>query len=105
MKATHVTIQWREGLHTRPAARLVRLAQRFQSRLRLKVGEHVADARSIFQVLLLSASIGTTMIVEADGADENEAVQAVTELLNGGDSDSGADPVQTGFPVDVGNNG
>lgn len=104
MKATHVTIRWREGLHTRPAARLVRLAQRFKSKLRLKAGEHVADARSIFQVLLLSASIGTTMIIEADGDDETEAVQAMTELLNGDNTDSGPDTVQTDFSADLINN-
>lgn len=84
----------------RPAARLVRLAKRFKSKLMLKAGEHVADARSIFQVLLLSASIGSTMIIEADGADENEALKAVAELISHGDADPVPDHAPTDLPVD-----
>lgn len=100
MKATHVTLRWRAGLHIRPATRLVRLAQRFKSRLFLKAGEHVADARSIFQILLLSASIGTTMIIEADGSDENEAVQAMTEFFTAGDVDFTPDVTPVEYVAD-----
>ena len=81
MITTNVVVRWREGLHLRRAARLVQLARRFESSVRLKVGERVADARSIINVLMLSASLGTNLIVEIEGNDEVEAVQAVESLF------------------------
>lgn len=76
-----LVVRWREGLHLRPAARLVSLAKKFSSTIRLHAGERAADARSIMQVLLLSASLGTPMLIEVDGQDETEAVRAVTEFF------------------------
>lgn len=81
MISTNLIVRWREGLHLRPAASLVGLARKYSSSIRLRAGERVADARSIMQVLLLSASLGTAMLVEADGLDEAEALQAVAELF------------------------
>lgn len=76
-----LVVRWREGLHLRPAARLVGLAKRFTSTIRIHAGERAADARSIMQVLLLSASLGTPMLIEADGQDEADAVKALTEFF------------------------
>ncbi len=81
MKMIQLVVAWRHGLHLRPASRLVARAREFQSAVRLRVGERVADARSIFQILLLSASLGTTMIIEADGTDEQEALNAVSAVF------------------------
>lgn len=44
-------------------------------------GGQGADARSIFQILLLSASLGTLMTIEADGADEQEALNAMSAVF------------------------
>lgn len=63
------------------AARLVRLAQRFRSSIRLRLGTRIADARSILNLMLLSATLGTALDIEAAGADEHEAVQAVEEFF------------------------
>lgn len=87
-----LVVQWREGLHLRPAARLVSLARRFSSNVRIHAGERAADARSIMQVLLLSASLGTAMLVEADGQDEAEAIQAVTAFFDEADAGSPEPP-------------
>lgn len=84
-----LVVRWREGLHLRPAAKLVGLAKRFTSTIRIHAGERAADARSIMQVLLLSASLGTPMLVEADGQDEADAVKALTEFFADADA---ADP-------------
>jgi phosphocarrier protein HPr len=77
MKATQLTVRWERGLHLRAAARLVRVAQQFHSRIFLRLGAQVADARSIMSVMILAASLGTVLEVEASGEDEQEAVQAV----------------------------
>jgi len=63
------------------AARLVRLAQQFRSSIRLRLGTRMADARSILSLLLLSATLGTSLDIEAAGNDEHEAVQAVEEFF------------------------
>jgi len=88
---TKLVVSWREGLHLRPAARLVNLAKKFSSSIRIHVGERAADARSIMQLLLLSASLGTAMLIEVDGQDETEAASAVTEFFgNSETTDSGS---------------
>ena len=81
MKMTQLVVAWCHGLHLRPASRLVARARQFQSAVRLGVGGRVADARSIIQILLLSASLGTIMVIEADGADEQEALTAVAAVF------------------------
>ena len=81
MKTTHVTVQWPHGLHARPAAKLVGLARRFRSRIRLRLGTRLADARSILHIIVLSAGLGMALVIEADGVDEQEAIQAVEEFF------------------------
>ena len=81
MKRSQVSIPWREGLHARPATRLVRRALGFRSSIRLKVGQRMADARSIFAVLLLCASFGSVVEVEVSGTDEDQALAAITSVF------------------------
>jgi phosphoenolpyruvate---glycerone phosphotransferase subunit DhaM len=69
-----------EGLHARPAAELVKLAGRFESRVTV----NGADARSLLAVLALGLRHGDAVTVEADGPDGPAAVEAVRELLGGG---------------------
>jgi phosphocarrier protein HPr len=84
MKATRITVKWEEGLHMRAAARLVQLARRFNSRILLRLGAGVADARSIMSIMILAASLGSPLIVEASGEDEHEAIQAVEVFFDSG---------------------
>lgn len=89
MISSRFVILWREGLHLRAAASLVRLAGAFQSTIRLRADDRFADAVNIMQLMLLSASQGTTLTVEADGPDEAEAIRAVSEFFaDGGVSDA-----------------
>lgn len=74
------------GLHARAAAQLVRLAGTFSCRIKLKRTDNnvVADAKSILSVLTLAAARGTKLVIEADGADEREALETVAELFTNG---------------------
>lgn len=74
------------GLHARAAAQVVRLAERFKSDQRLiRQDENIsANARSILSILTLAASSGVTLILEAEGEDEQEAFDAMRELFEGG---------------------
>lgn len=82
MKSSEVKIPWAEGLHARPASRLVRIANSFSSTIQLKCGQKIANGRSILGVLLLAASLGATIQIEASGADEEAALDAVCRIFD-----------------------
>lgn len=74
----------RLGLHARAAANLVRVAERFRSKLTLRrpEGGPEADAKSILDILTLAASYGTRLKLVAIGDDENEALEAIVGLFS-----------------------
>ena len=71
------------GLHARPAAEFVRAAAGFSSTIRVTLGDHEADAKSLLEVLQLQACSGATIVVSAEGADADAAIAALTEVLLG----------------------
>lgn len=77
-----VKILNRTGLHARPAALLAKLANQFQSDIRI-VGDHAADAKSILDLLSLGAGAGTELQVSASGSDEQAAIEAIQTLFAG----------------------
>ncbi len=82
MKLTQVRIPWEKGLHLRPASQLVRLAKASKSVICLRVGEKVADARSILAILLLCAVAGMVVDVEITGEDEDAVLTSVTSVFS-----------------------
>jgi phosphocarrier protein HPr len=72
----------RLGLHARAASKLVNLAKRYQSDVRLTHGSASADGKSIMNVMLLAAPVGSTVELTVTGADEAEAFAAVRDLIN-----------------------
>ena len=84
MQQRSLSIPNKLGLHARAAAQLVRLAATFDSTVHLARAEtphKPADAKSIFNVLLLAAAQGTPLVISADGADEEAALNALCELI------------------------
>lgn len=81
MKTTKVLVPWQEGLHARPAARLVRRIRHLHSRILLRTGQRVADGRSILSVLMLCATLNTAIDIEASGEDEETAIRVVESLF------------------------
>jgi phosphoenolpyruvate-protein phosphotransferase (PTS system enzyme I) len=79
----NVRVTGRLGLHARAAARLVRIANQFQSKLTLQRvdGDVQADAKSILSILMLAASRGTELRLISSGADEKVAVDAIADLF------------------------
>jgi len=72
----------RLGLHARAAAKLVHTAGRFACEVRLvKDGEEV-DAKSILGLMALGAAQGSAISIVCDGTDEDEAIGAISELIN-----------------------
>ena len=69
------------GLHVRAAAMVVRTMTPFSSKVSIRAGASVADARSVLDLLTLSASKGTRIVVEAEGDDADEAVAMLGDLI------------------------
>jgi len=82
----------------RAAAELVRVTQRFSSQVCLQLGSQIADARSVLNLMLLSASLGTALDIEASGADEHEAIQAIHDFFHNPGFDEGASPMPGAWP-------
>jgi len=86
MKTTVVIVPWKEGIHLRRAGSLARLVGRFRSSILCRLGEKVADGRSVIGILILCASLGATLEIEASGPDEREAIQAVDAFFSSSDN-------------------
>lgn len=69
------------GLHARPAAEFVRLAERFKSKVRLAKDGIWVNGKSILAILSLAAEKGSVVILEVSGADEEEAFRVLKEKL------------------------
>jgi phosphocarrier protein len=77
-----VQVRWEHGLHLLPASKLARLARRFRSSIRVICGKQSADAASIISLLILSATMGTELMIETQGDDERDAASAVEALFS-----------------------
>ena len=78
------TIVNQEGLHARPAARIVRLASTFESEIELAKDGLEVNGKSIMGVMMLAAECGSSITIRAKGADAEQAVQALAELVESG---------------------
>jgi len=78
------TIRNKLGLHARPSAQVTQTAGRFQSEVFLSRDGRRVNAKSIMGVMMLAAGPGSRLTVEASGIDEEQAVQALAELIDGG---------------------
>ena len=81
MQKRQVHVAHRLGLHARLAAQIVHLASTFSSNVSLAFKGRKADARNVLAVMLLAASVGSTISIEVSGPDEAEALEALTGLI------------------------
>jgi phosphocarrier protein HPr len=81
MISRKATIINRLGLHARAATRLVNCTSEFTAEIFVKKGAREVNGKSIMGVLMLAAATGTELIIEADGTDENQALDAIAELI------------------------
>jgi phosphocarrier protein len=71
------------GLHARASAKLTQVAGRFKSNVWISRNGRRVNAKSIMGVMMLAAAKGSTLVVETDGPDEEQAMKAVTRLISG----------------------
>jgi len=79
-----VTIPNSRGLHARAAAKLVTLAERYSACLRVSRGGQTVPACSIMGLMMLGAGQGSEIMLEADGWDAKEALEAIAGLVEAG---------------------
>jgi phosphocarrier protein HPr len=82
MQTATVTIINKLGLHARAATVLSSTAGRFNSSLKVGVKDKMVNAKSVMSLMLLAASQGSKLQLEADGYDEKEAIQGIVELID-----------------------
>jgi phosphocarrier protein len=75
------TIVNQEGLHARPAARIVRLASGFASDIELAKDGLEVNGKSIMGVMMLAAECGSSIVIRARGPDGEQAVAALADLV------------------------
>jgi phosphocarrier protein len=84
MTSETVTVVNQLGMHARAAAKFVHLASKYQARVRVASDRREMDGKSIMGILLLAAARGTVITISAEGADERDAVTALTALVRSG---------------------
>ncbi|HEY7759998.1 MAG TPA: HPr family phosphocarrier protein [Burkholderiales bacterium] len=81
MQQREVEIVNKLGLHARAAAKLTQLAAGFQCEIWLSRSGRRVNAKSIMGVMMLAAAKGSKVAIETSGADEEQAMQAIVQLI------------------------
>jgi phosphocarrier protein len=81
MAVREFTIKNRLGIHARPAAKMAKTANDFESAIRVMKDGLEVNGKSIMGIMMLAAAQGNVIEVEAEGPDENEALQALGDLI------------------------
>ncbi len=81
MPEIKVVVRNKVGLHARPAAMFVKIANQYKSNIQVVNGAKSANAKSILSVLTLGAGQDAEIIIRADGEDSEAALQALRDLV------------------------
>lgn len=81
---TTVKLTVANGLHLSPISQVVQRASSFSAEIRLSFDGKTADAKSVYDLMLLAAPFGAVLKLEAIGKDAKAAVDSLVELFNGG---------------------
>ncbi len=89
------------GLHARPAAVLANLAKKYQSRIWLQRGDDQANAKSVVSIMGLEVVYQDKVRLGAEGADAQQAIDALFPLLNAGLGDEGTQPAPAPATIEI----
>ncbi len=81
MAKKEFTIVNKLGIHARPAAQFVKLANRFESDIFVEKDGEEVDGKSIMGLMMLAAGHGSVILVSANGSDADEALNAIGDLI------------------------
>ena len=81
MESIEVLVKNKLGLHARASAKLTEVSSEFESEIALIYNNQRVNAKSIMGVMMLAASFGSKINVEAEGDDEKEAIIKIQEIF------------------------
>ncbi len=76
-----IVVKNKQGLHARPAALFVQVANKFDSRISIFRDNEEVNGKSIMGILMLGAEKGSEIIIEAEGEDAQEALGELEKLV------------------------
>lgn len=82
--SARVTICNRKGLHARASAKFVKCADRFNATVHVTRDDRTVGGTSIMSLMALAAGPGTELLLEAEGAEAPEAIEALVALVEAG---------------------
>ncbi len=81
MKKEKMIIKSNMGLHMRPASEIVKVTNKFSCKIQVKVGEKVANAKSILGIMSTGAKNNDEIEIKCDGEDEEKAMTEIMAVL------------------------
>jgi phosphocarrier protein len=84
MPTCQLTISNEEGLHARPAAKFVKLANQFPCEIWVEKDDEEINGKSIMGLMMLAAARGSVISVSAEGEEAETALEKLTELVDSG---------------------
>ena len=76
-----VIVKYKSGLHARPAALFVQVANKFESRITVKRDDVEVNGKSIMGILMLGAEKDSVIMIEADGEDAQAAMDELEKII------------------------
>ena len=76
-----VVIKNKQGLHARPAALFVQMANKFSCGITISKGKNIVNGKSIMGIMMLEAGCGSKVTIKADGEDASLAIAELERLL------------------------
>ena len=77
-----IIVKNKQGLHARPAALFVQVANKFDSRITVRREAEEVNGKSIMGILMLGAEQGSQIIIEAEGVDAQAALVELEKIIN-----------------------
>ncbi len=81
MKTFDYVIKDELGIHVRPAGLLAKEGKKFTSTVTISCGDKSSDIKKLMAVMAMGVKTGQTVTITADGADEDQAIEAVKEFF------------------------
>nr|MBU1328825.1 HPr family phosphocarrier protein [Candidatus Omnitrophota bacterium] len=78
-----LTIKNKQGLHARPAAIFVQIANKYESDIAVKKGRQEVNGKSIMGLLTLAAEKGAKLHIKVNGPDAKEAIEELEKIILG----------------------
>lgn len=76
-----ITVKNKQGLHARPAALFVQIANKFDSRITVRRHKEAVNGKSIMGILTLGAEKGSSIWIEIEGEDAQRAMQELEKII------------------------